>query len=41
MNKTQQPWIEKGYQTFAYDGVEGLKIEQLSKNVEKTKILNM
>lgn len=37
MNKTQQPWIQKGYQTFAYDGVGELKIERLSKEVGKNK----
>ncbi|WP_375562218.1 TetR/AcrR family transcriptional regulator [Bernardetia sp. OM2101] len=37
MNKIQQPWIEKGYRTFAYEGVENLKIERLSKDVEKNK----
>lgn len=37
MNRIQHPWIEKGYQTFAYDGVESLKIERLSKEVGKNK----
>lgn len=37
MNKTQQTWIQKAYQTFAYEGIESLKIERLSKEVGKNK----
>ncbi len=37
MNKTQQPWIEKGYKVFAYEAPQGLKIERLSKDIGKNK----
>jgi AcrR family transcriptional regulator len=33
----QQPWIEKGYQVFAYQGPVGLKIERLAKGIGKNK----
>lgn len=37
MNTILHPWIQKGYQTFAYNGVESLKVERLSKQVGKNK----
>jgi AcrR family transcriptional regulator len=37
MNKIQQPWMEKGYRTFAYEGPQGLKVERLAKEVGKSK----
>ncbi len=36
-NKTQIPWIQKGYQIFAYEGPNGLRIERLSKEIGKNK----
>ena len=37
MNKTQMPWIEKGYQVFAYEGPTGLKVERLARQINKNK----
>ncbi|WP_338763264.1 TetR/AcrR family transcriptional regulator [Bernardetia sp. ABR2-2B] len=37
MNKSWLPWIEIGYTTFAYQGMEELKIERLAKKVGKNK----
>lgn len=37
MKKAQQVWIEKGYQVFAYEGPQGLKIERLAKDIGKNK----
>lgn len=37
MSKTQAPWIENGYQTFAEAGPNGLKIERLARLVGKNK----
>jgi AcrR family transcriptional regulator len=37
MTAKQQPWIEAGYQVFAYEGPQGLKIEQLARKVGKSK----
>ncbi len=33
----KQPWIEIGYQSFAYEGPNGLKVERLAAGVEKNK----
>ncbi len=33
----KQPWIEIGYQSFAYEGPHGLKVERLASGVEKNK----
>lgn len=35
--KKKQPWIDIGYQSFAYEGPHGLKIERLAAGVEKNK----
>jgi AcrR family transcriptional regulator len=35
--KTQLPWIEKGYNTFAYEGPKGLKVERLARDIGKNK----
>lgn len=37
MKKAQQIWIEKGYQVFAYEGPQELKVERLSKSIGKNK----
>lgn len=37
MNASQRPWIEKGYQVFAYEGPGGLKVERLAKGIGKNK----
>jgi AcrR family transcriptional regulator len=37
MSSTQKPWIEKGYQTFALEGPQGLKVERLAKSIGKNK----
>lgn len=34
---TKESWIEKGYEMFAFSGLEGLKIEPLAKKVGKSK----
>ena len=33
----EQIWIEQGYQTFAYEGPQGLRIERLAKSIGKNK----
>lgn len=33
----KQPWIEIGYQSFAYEGPHGLKVERLASSIEKNK----
>ena len=33
----KQPWIDIGYQSFAYEGPHGLKVERLASGVEKNK----
>ncbi|MDW3195212.1 MAG: TetR/AcrR family transcriptional regulator [Cytophagales bacterium] len=35
--KKKQPWIDIGYQSFAYEGPHGLKVERLADGVEKNK----
>lgn len=37
MSSSLQPWIEKGYNTFAHEGPLGLKIEKLAREVGKNK----
>ena len=37
MNNLHKPWIIKGYQVFASEGPQGLKIERLSKSIGKNK----
>lgn len=37
MNAAHKIWIEQGYQTFAFEGPLGLKIERLAKGVAKNK----
>lgn len=38
MNKpSQQVWILRGYQTFAYEGPKGLKVERLARDIDKNK----
>ncbi len=37
MNHPQNAWIEQGYQTFALEGPQGLKVERLAKAVGKNK----
>lgn len=37
ISEKQRPWIEIGYQSFAYEGPHGLKVERLADAVEKNK----
>ena len=37
MNKASKYWIEIGYDTFSYQGVNELKVERLAKKVGKNK----
>ena len=37
ITEKQRPWIELGYQSFAYEGPQGLKVERLADGVEKNK----
>ncbi len=36
-NEIQIPWIQKGYQIFAYEGPNGLRVERLSREIGKNK----
>lgn len=36
-NKNMQPWILAGYELFAIDGPTGLKVEVISRKVNKSK----
>ena len=37
ISEKQRPWIELGYQSFAYEGPQGLKVERLAHTLEKNK----
>ena len=37
MESVKQPWIDLGYEIFAYEGPLGLKVERLAKGVGKNK----
>lgn len=34
---TEQPWIEAGYEIFAEDGPNGLKVEHIAKKINISK----
>lgn len=37
MKEAEKPWIEIGYRSFAYDGPQSIKIERLSRELNKNK----